>query len=228
MTVIRIKAQKVTFILLVFAGLLILASISGQLIKLYTGHDFAYGLIPAFDLDGEQNIPSYFSSIILLYSALLFGIIALSKRTKPYFYHWFTLTLVVIYLSIDELVCIHESWTEPMRMLFSTKGFLYYAWIIPAILGAVVFLICFRKFFLHLPSKTKRFLGIAIILYVGGGVGLEFIGGWISSLYGEKNLAIIIESTFEETLEMLGVIVLTYGLLDYLRSEVKGALLRIE
>jgi uncharacterized membrane protein len=48
------------------ALLLIMASIGGQLIVYLTGHDVVYGLVWLFNLNGEKNIPTGFSTLLLL------------------------------------------------------------------------------------------------------------------------------------------------------------------
>ena len=69
----------------------------------------------------------------------------------------------------------------------------------------------------HLPPATRRLFVLAAILYIGGAIGIEMIGGQHASLYGEQNLEYAIITALEELLEMLGTVVFIYGLLSYMK-----------
>jgi hypothetical protein len=91
-------------------------------------------------------------------------------------------------------------------------GIFYYAWVIPGI-ALVFFLGCyFYSFLLRLPTKTRlRFL-ISAILYLGGCIGFELIGGKYTELYGDQSLTYALITTVEESLEMSGLIVFIWEL----------------
>ncbi|NER04565.1 MAG: hypothetical protein F6K17_19105, partial [Okeania sp. SIO3C4] len=57
---------------------------------------------------------------------------------------------------------------------------------------------------------------------VGGGIGMEMIGGYYAYLYDTKNFFYEILVTIEEFLEMLGVVVFIYALLCYWREQGTG------
>ena len=59
---------------------------------------------------------------------------------------------------------------------------------------------------------------IAGCLYVSGALGMEMVGGNYRDMVGEVDLNYGLITSFEETLEMAGIILFIYGLLDYLRS----------
>ena len=56
------------------------------------------------------------------------------------------------------------------------------------------------------------------VIYVGGAVGVEMIGGYHSQMYGENNFAYGMITTIEESLEMMGILVFIYSLLFYLQN----------
>ena len=62
------------------AALIILASIAGQISRFAFGHDYLKGLVPLFDVDREQNIPNYFSVLLMHLAALLLAGIAISAK----------------------------------------------------------------------------------------------------------------------------------------------------
>ena len=63
---ITIIGSKAIRLLAVIAAVLILASVASQVFKVLTGRDHVYGLVPLFNLNEEGNVPTFFSSSILL------------------------------------------------------------------------------------------------------------------------------------------------------------------
>ena len=62
------------------------------------------------DLDLENNLPSWYSSIALLLSAVMLPIIGLhhSGRARKFARHWLALAILFLCLSVDEVASIHE------------------------------------------------------------------------------------------------------------------------
>src|SRR5687768_17101289 len=102
-----------------------------------------------FNLNGEQNFPTFFASgILLLASALLFIIYKLNPTDK---FYWLLLSLIFLFLSIDEAAEIHERIDTVIRPLITNdfSGYLFWAWVIPysvlfVTLGVVLFRFVFR------------------------------------------------------------------------------------
>lgn len=89
-------------------------------------------------------------------------------------------------------------------------------------------MVAYLRFFFHLPTRQRLLFFVAGALYVGGALILEMLSAFYVDLYGGQNnmtglqiVAIHAITTAEETFEMLGVIVLIYALLTYLRSRLK-------
>lgn len=87
---ITINAANVTRILAGIAVFLVLASTAGQLARFLGGDDSVYGLVRMFFLDNENNIPTFFSSGILLLSACLLAAISVFKKRgrDSFAAHW--------------------------------------------------------------------------------------------------------------------------------------------
>ncbi len=66
---------------------------------------------------------------------------------------------------------------------------------------------------------------IAGATYLGGVLGMELVGSSYIFNYG-PSLSYGIVATIEEVLEMLGIIVFIYALLDYLETHVESMLIR--
>ena len=204
------------------AALLVLASIGGQLIKYLTGHDGVYGLIRLFDLDEENNIPTFFSTSLLLIADLLLWIITIVKRTSraPYAFGWTILALIFLCLAVDEAASIHELLDRPVKELLGNRasGIFYYSWVIPSMAFTLFLGLFLSKFMLHLPTQTLSFFVLAAVLYIGGAIGVELIGGRYDEQHGFQNLPYAMIVTIEEALEMAGLIVFIYALMTYIEA----------
>ncbi|HWO43359.1 MAG TPA: hypothetical protein VNO43_16315 [Candidatus Eisenbacteria bacterium] len=201
------------------AFFLVLASTAGQLVRLFTGHDSIYGIIPLFDLDAEANIPTYFSASLLLSAALFLSIISTLKRKAraPYASNWTILAFIFLYLAVDEAARLHDLMTRPLRELLSDRatGIFYFTWVIPGLALTFVLGVFFLRFMLHLPAQTRSSFVIAGVLYIAGAIGLEMIGGRYAEQRGLDDLTYTMITTLEESLEMAGSIIFVRGLMVY-------------
>ena len=213
-----IQPKTVSFILVLIIVGLVLANITGQVLR----YEFGYNnsIIRGFDFDNERNIPAFFSSVLLLISATLLGGIAAVKRKEQdsYALHWTVLSLIFVFLAFDENISVHERLIDPLRSALNTGGVFYYAWVIPGMFAVLCFAILYFRFLFHLPKRSRILFSIAAILYLGGALGGEMIGGRYADLYGVYNFNYSMITTLEELLEMAGILLFIFGLLCYVES----------
>lgn len=224
---IYLSPQKtIRFLLFVVFGLAI-ASLIGQF-TLYFLPDYPLRdyFAELFDVGSEGNIPTLYSALALLFCAILLANIANVKKVAGdrYFHHWKALSIIFLYLSLDEVFSIHELLTSFLRSALNTSGFLYYAWVIPGIILVVICLLAFLQFLTHLPTKINRLFLVAGTLFVGGGIGMEIVNGYYENFYSDQNLTYAFLTTIEEFFEMLGVVVFIYALLSYMSSYMRVGL----
>src|SRR5687767_5544231 len=95
------------------------ASVSGSLPRLLT----------LFDVSRERNVPTLFSASLLLFCSFLLSAITLIKRKdRDHFaLHWGALTIIFLFLSMDEAASIHERLIVPLQLALGADGFLLYA-----------------------------------------------------------------------------------------------------
>ena len=225
---IMINLKKILKILIIIVICLVIASLFAHYYKYLIGHD-RY-LVGLFALDDEWNIPTYYSSITLLFCSILLAIIALShKKEKNKFYlQWTVLAIIFFILSLDESLQFHEQVIGRLRYLFNLSGIFYFSWVIPGIIFVIVFVLSFIKFLLNLDKKIRFLFIISGIIYVCGAIGMELITGWYASTHGEENIFYAILTDIEESLEMIGVLWLIYTLQSYISSNLAGLHIRIE
>ncbi len=175
-----------------------------------------------FNMDEENNIPTFFSTVILLAIAALLAIISEYKKQKQdsFTMHWKISAVLFFFFAMDEAASIHDLLSIPMRQLFHAKGIFYFAWVIPGIFLLAVLSLAYIRFFLHLTTKAKGLLLISTSLIVGGGVGFELLDGWYAFNYGTNNLGYGLLATTEESLEMAGMVTFIYVLLRYISTHI--------
>jgi len=217
---IEINPGKVLTLLLCIVAFLLFANIMGIVSRIFFDHDHVYGLVDLFDFDNENNIPTLYSSILLVISSMILLYVSQMHRKlhEPYLL-WVVLSFVFLFLSVDEASSIHEKLSSPTRVLLDTSGFFYYAWIIPYGIAVIIFVALYLNFLLKLPKYIMMSFLLSGGIYVLGAVGFEMLGGWQDELYGDKGLLYSIFYTCEEFLEMLGVAVFIYALLKYILNQ---------
>ncbi len=218
------KPKQVTKIFAYTVMCLTLAHIVGQCIAFYLGYTSKFKPIVSWlDLDVEQSIPTFYSSIALLFCSSLLAIITIAKKKNGERYiYWLGLAIIFLFLSVDESLTIHESLTDKVRTALNTSGLLYcFAWIIPYSIALIVSLLVYIKFILNLPSRIRILFITAGLIYVSGAIGVELVGGRYSELHS-YNVTFLVITTVEELLEMAGVVIFIFALTSYIDIEFKG------
>ena len=135
--------------------------------------------------------------------------------SAPFQPHWWGLTIIFAYISIDEFVGIHEE----MNAWFDLSGTLYFGWVIPASILVTIFVLAYLRFLLHLPASTRFAFVRAGAVFVGGAVGIELLLGYWTDPYGSRNLGYAIIDWVEETMEMCGAALFISALLAVLAED---------
>ena len=216
---ISLSRQTIVRILSATTFFLLVANVAGQVTKYGFGHDRAFGLIELFNVDREGNIPSFFSSSLLLLSSLLLALITALKRKchDTRWPQWAILSFALLFMAVDEAAGLHERLNDPGKALLGhgPRGFFYMAWVIFGIPFVLVFALSYLKFFFRLPPQTQRQFFAAASIFLSGALGMELIGGNYAASHGMQNFQYSMLSTVEEGLEMGGVIILINALLNY-------------
>lgn len=222
-----VSPRTVAIVLVTIVLSLTAAHVVGQYYKDFIGSDpFLLKIVKKLDLDGESNnLPNWYQSSSLLLSSFLLAIITLIRKADESVdvRYWGFLSLTFVYLSIDELVSIHEQATMPLRQAFDLQGALYLSWVIPAAALAAVFLSLYIKFLWRLPGHTRWLLIAAGGIYLCGALGVEMIGASFLELHEAQIMdpaatgTIVFQYSLitaaEELFEMSGIVIFIYTLL---------------
>jgi hypothetical protein len=207
-----------------------LAHLAGQISTFALGHSYLFGLVPLFDVGREANVPTLYSSLALLFCATLLALIAYASkhRGQRNAIYWLGLAVIFLLLAVDETAALHERLIEPVRTALNLSGYLYFAWVVPAGLALIAFLLAFAKFIIQLPGRTRFLFILAGAIYVTGAIGFELLGAQQFEIYGHaKTVPYAILVTIEELLEMMGVVVFIHALMTYIGSNLSNLRFRV-
>ena len=185
-----------------------------------------------FDIDREQNIPTWYSSSLFLACAGTLVAVALRAKDKGERFTrlWLLLAGVVVLASLDDVAMIHEMTTGADRpggwlnRLLGWTNFVYFDWVLlGGILAASVGLIAL-PLIVQLPRRARWTLLVAAAVFLGGSLGIETIAGNVAREEGYFTMRFHLWSVLEETMEALGLIAAIFALLQYLRTlEARGS-----
>jgi hypothetical protein len=222
---------KVTRLLLgitaILVGIHVLTQLAIVAYSDFTGRDW---LTIMFGLGVEANLPTAFSSGLLLFSGLLLGTVALQKRRSgaPFAFQWALLSAVFLFLGLDEVASIHDNISKPLNRLYKTEGALMYVWVVPYGLAVAFLFLSLLKFLFQLPAATRRLFLLAGFLYVGAAMGIEIIQAFTNSQGSNISPLAFMSVTVEEGTEMIGMVVFIYALLSYIQKSLPGFALQLD
>ena len=214
-----ISAIAIVRLLGIIGLYLVIASTMGQLYQRFISQERFRRLVDLLYVDAEKNIPTAYSFLILVICSILLAIIAFvhNRNRDRYAKHWQGLSILFLALAMDEFCSFHELASHVTRNSLKTNGIFYFAWVIPGMAFLSVFVLAYLKFTLSLPRKTRLGFIVSGAVFVLGAIGMELIGGYFFQFYGRDNLIYIVIATVEEMLEMSGIIIFIYNLLEYMK-----------
>jgi hypothetical protein len=214
-----LQPGKVVRILVVVAVLLLVANLVSLWMIYVLGYTDVYRLAELFDFDTEQNVPTYYSGCLFLLNVLLLLSVRQAAKTlsKPNVI-WLMLAALFLFLGFDELFAVHERLGRPVREAWNLSGIFFFAWVLPYGAAVLLLAVLFLPVWWRLNQPSRFWLGMSAATYLAGALGMEMIGG----LYRQPDLLFVSLATIEESLELAGLIMLTYSLLLLLQIEYGG------
>ncbi len=246
----EISPRRVAGGLMLMVFVLTLASLGQHTLEYFWGragwgYEGLLAIPQTFNLGEDANVPTWYSSFMLLVCSILLAVIAAAKKRRRdrYTLHWAVLSGIFLLMSVDEVATVHEAVGDALGSVFKSLGFtvaglLYANWVIPGTIFVCVVLFAYLRFLVALPKETRRWFLVAGALFVAGAIGAEMLSSRLVSLYGSWEhlenlpdnikLVIVMQTTIEELLEMSGVVVFVYALLSYASSYVNEITVRIQ
>jgi hypothetical protein len=210
-------------VLAVASGLLLLAHLLVIFVRVELGHPHFFGINRLFDVNLEANIPTLFSTSLFLINGALLFLAGKADRnsTNPFVrYCWMLLALVFLFLALDEGVALHETLMRFFRRHLHTDGVFHFAWVIPYGLATILLGFLTWPWFQKLDARTRWLFGASAVLFVAGAIGMEMVNGrYLESINLVEDLTYHSMIMLEESLEMGGLILFSYSLLDFIERQ---------
>ena len=244
-----IRTKSIVRAMVIAVLLLTLAGLAARFALYVLGDGPLLRPLSLFDVGAERNIPTWFESMQFMLCSVLLAVVAVSHRQRGerFSKHWGVLSVILLYMSLDEVATIHETMgAELQRLLhyltgFTPGGAISYFWVVPGALFVLVVGLSYIGFLVHLPRDTRlRFLFAAAVFLLGA-IGFEMltaevvsssgaIANWVATSFGgsiERGTADAIptilkggQTSIEEMLEMLGLTAFVWALLAHISSYV--------
>lgn len=226
----KIKNNKFLFFLL-FADVLLIV------IHIIWGNAYR-----SFNLDVEQNIPTLYQGLKLLFAGhvsllVTYLLVRMKSENRSSLVYFIYATLGLIYLGIDEIGQIHETIGDRIaeffpelvinvRQMVYDAGYLSSDWLIfmvPIALVASVFVPYTFKYIVSFSLKEKLLLALGALCIVLV-IPVEFIGSYNYYEYSTGELSYNISIIIEESLELIGISILSYLQLSLLKQHAEAFL----
>jgi hypothetical protein len=177
------------------------------------------------DVDGEGNLPSWYSVVLMALAAVVVALVAAQRRrAEAHDVHaWHLLAAVVALMSLDEMVSLHEATGKLLDDRVDLPVLGKYAWVVPGAAATVVAARVLVRAVRGLPALTRRRLVASASVFIGGALGVEVLEALLLN-DGRNYLGdgMHVLTGAQELLEMLGVILFLYALLAELRRSTAG------
>ena len=227
----EISRIKIVNALIFITALLFLFHIAASVIPTKIGFGFFPGdnvFCRLFNMDMESNIPTWFQAAILLSSSFLAAWTALtySKEEKKVRNFWFFVSVILMYLSIDEISILHERVRMPSNIEISFGALTlpaHFVWVIPGIVAVLIVGSLIIKPLFMIDKATRMRLFLAGFIYVAGAIGCEIIGASIWETSGKfRTLSYSLIAGVEELGEITGCIICLRAILMELSQRKSG------
>ncbi|GAB2607719.1 hypothetical protein GCM10027067_19120 [Pseudactinotalea suaedae] len=198
-----------------FGVSLLLIVVDQLLFNLRPGEKLDALLYIYFDVTREGNVPTFWNAALLLLVGATAALVAYLTPGRAV--GWWVAAAVATLMSLDETVQIHEHLNGLGNAIQAWLGVTFptFTWLIPGILIALAGAVLLWIWSGRQPTTTRRGLRLAVVLYGGGVVAVEAVGGmvWRATSGGSAYQAM---AGLEELLEMTGAVVAVLAVLAML------------
>lgn len=180
---------------------------------------FIYELSNRFDLDDESSIATWFSQALFIAISAGAALAAYLSSVTAVRRLWKSISVLSLLLSIDEVTAMHELILQSLHNIFfkdTSSTISGNAWLIvaPFVFAGALWLLW--KIAKILPKRTLILFASAVFSFL---IGAIFVDMFASIVEREAFLNQGIIIAFEETLELVGCIIVLYAIADYIEAQ---------
>ncbi|MQA14770.1 MAG: hypothetical protein GEV09_11515 [Pseudonocardiaceae bacterium] len=160
------------------------------------------------DVLGEANLPTWWSSALLVTAALAHGLTGAAGRLAraPGAAGWFVSAGVLTALSVDDHTQLHERSGRIGRALVTYDSFPFY-WLLPGVVGGLAVAAALVLLALRVQGATRWLLVTGTAVLLGCALGLELVQGMLMA-DGHEATAFTLTYHVEELGENIGALLL--------------------
>jgi hypothetical protein len=179
-------------------------------------HDWWFRFV---DVNGEGNLPSWFSVLLLGATALLLFAVSHLRRGRGLdaAVAWSLLGWFVVAMSLDEMTSIHEAVGGQIDERVWIPVIAGYGWILPGAVVAAGGAFVGWRALRSLPPHTRRALAAGAAVFVAGALALEVVEAVLTDETGRFGAGPKLVTGAQELLEMLGTVIVLRVLLHEAR-----------
>ncbi len=193
---------------------------------------FIYELSNRFDLDDESSIATWFSQAIFIAISAGATLAAYLSSVTAVRRLWKSIAVLSLLLSIDEVTAMHELILQSLHNIFfkdTSSTISGNAWLLVAPLVFAGALWLLWKIAKLLPRRTLILFAGAIFTFLVGAVFVDMLASLVErETFINQGIIIAIE----ETLELLGSVLVLYAIADYIEvnhgARLKSALTHLK
>jgi len=204
------NSSRVTRWLVALVLALLVIHTAFQYDRFYT-HRLPWQLQALFDLDEEAALPTWVSTAMLGWAAILCAGIAGARRRagSKEALAWRGIAWIMAYLSMDEVAGVHETVSSLSPI----------SWTIPFGILAIVVAAIYLPFVLRQRPETRFGFFAFGFVYVTGAAGVEFVTSQFFNESNKRQFAYSLDTVVEEGMEMFGVVIFIYTLMRLIERE---------
>ncbi|MBI4387419.1 MAG: hypothetical protein HY582_00045 [Candidatus Omnitrophica bacterium] len=212
------RKKRATWLFFVVAILVIL-----HLVSLFA-QKWSWQMERMFNLDGENNIPTWFSSIILALSAFTAYDCFKQSINSQHRNIWRLVAVGLLFLSCDEVAMLHENlgsvlerhvWVPVLgtKILTVFPETVWPIMLAPLVLASILLFGFGLRACLKGSTQAFQLLSLGIAFMFFAGVGLDFSTNFINQ--NQFPWLLQVEIILEESFEMMGEILILLGLITH-------------
>lgn len=185
------------------SGFILLASLS--LLAFSRAIPWMRAELKLFDVASEANLWTWANVAVLVSAANVQLACAFLARhgNRSLYYGWLASSALLLALSLDDLVGLHERLEAVGYLLGGGSGLLHFAWVIPGLGIAAAAGLVFLRLIMQLRGWPRVWLTSGASLFFFGAIALEASSGWVFTLYG-PSAQYVLTFHIEEMAEAIG------------------------
>lgn len=178
-----------------------------------------HGLEPVFDLAAENNVPTWFSTVLLTGTALMIALVAMRARRsgEPDAWRWWALAVGVGFVSLLEDASLFER-----AIAFGSAGGRFEAppwfWRSAGLAVVACAALVYAPLLAGRPRGRAALFALSAVVMLGGHAAFARLGGWMFWHGGVHQSGFVFARVAEETCKMLGTAMLLAATLSELRA----------